>query len=92
MSLRHPPRFPLHHPLTTTTGPFLFETTHAPPLCRLKRDVRGLDAEHRGRSAPYLRPADRSIDQGLYSPGITQPQGDLGPCELGLDLCPEESK
>ena len=29
---------------------------------------------------------------GLYSPGITQPQVDLGPCDLVLDLGPEESK
>ena len=52
----------------------------------LKRFVRGLDVGHRGLSAPNLRSTDCSNDKALIRPAPTQPQGDLGPCELVLDL------
>ena len=69
-----------------------FESAPTPPSAGFNVTFEDLTLDTAAGAPLIIVRLTAGIDWGLYSPGITQPQGDLGPCDVALGLGPEESR
>ena len=75
-----------------TTGPLLFESAPAPPSAGFNVTFEDLTLDTAAGAPLIFARLTAVTAKGSIRPAPTQPQGDLGPCDVALGLGPEESK